>query len=99
MSNVRLNRAYLLLGSNIDPLRYLPAAIRELCAFGRVGAVSRVWESAPFGTPGNESSAGPAATFLNDAVLLETELSAGVICADAVPRIEERLGRVRDPAR
>jgi 2-amino-4-hydroxy-6-hydroxymethyldihydropteridine diphosphokinase len=94
MSNARLNRAYLSLGSNIEPARNLPAAVRELCAFGRVGAVSRVWESAPFGTQVSES---PAANYLNGAVLLETELSARAICADAVPQIEKRLGRVRDP--
>ena len=96
MSEARGNRAYLSLGSNIDPEHYMPAAVRELARLGHVTAVSRVWESAPFGV-GVEAGAKRAANFLNGAVLLETELSAEALCQDAVLRIETRLGRVRDP--
>ena len=49
MSDRPANRAYLSLGSNIEPEQNLPAAVRALAAFGRVVAVSSVWESAPFG--------------------------------------------------
>ena len=49
MSERRWNRAYLSLGSNIEPEHNLPAAVRALAAFGRAAAFSQVWESAPFG--------------------------------------------------
>lgn len=86
------NRAYLSLGSNIGAERNLPAAIRELANFGSVAAVSRAWESPPFG-----SISSNAQNFLNAAVLLRTELSARVLCEEVVPAIERQLGRVRDP--
>jgi 2-amino-4-hydroxy-6-hydroxymethyldihydropteridine diphosphokinase len=85
------NRAYLSLGSNIGAERNLPAAIRELANLGNVVAVSRVWESPPFG-----SNSPDAQNFLNAAVLLRTELSARDVC-DQVSTIEQKLGRVRDP--
>jgi 2-amino-4-hydroxy-6-hydroxymethyldihydropteridine diphosphokinase len=87
----RANRAYFSLGSNIDPEHNLPAAVRELGQYGRVDGVSRVWESPPFGSGG-----GP--NFLNAGILLETELSAAELCLEAVPAVEARLGRVRDPS-
>jgi 2-amino-4-hydroxy-6-hydroxymethyldihydropteridine diphosphokinase len=89
MSDHPAQRAYLSLGSNIEPERNLPAAVRALAAFGRVVAVSGVWESTPFESSGNN--------FLNAAVLLETELSAVRIYNEAIPGIEQQLGRVRDP--
>jgi 2-amino-4-hydroxy-6-hydroxymethyldihydropteridine diphosphokinase len=91
------NWAYFSLGSNINPEQNLPAAVRELAEHGRIAAVSQVWESAPFVSGG--AAAGPIreANFLNAAVLLETALSARMLCADVVPAIESRLGRVRDP--
>jgi 2-amino-4-hydroxy-6-hydroxymethyldihydropteridine diphosphokinase len=91
MSSPR-NRAYLSLGSNIGADRNLPAAVRELAKFGNVLALSRAWESPPFG-----SHSPDAENFLNAAVLLLTELSAQAICDEVVSTIEQRLGRVRDP--
>jgi 2-amino-4-hydroxy-6-hydroxymethyldihydropteridine diphosphokinase len=93
MSEHRWNRAYLSLGSNIQPERHLPAAVRALSGFGEVEAVSRVWESPPFGVSKGASST----NFLNGAILLRTELSAVVLCVDVVPEVERKLGRVRDP--
>jgi 2-amino-4-hydroxy-6-hydroxymethyldihydropteridine diphosphokinase len=95
MSERTWHRAYLSLGSNIEPESNLPAAVRELAKFGRVTAVSRVWESAPFG--GDSTSAGKANNFLNAAALLETELAADAVCFDTIPAVEQALGRVRDP--
>ncbi|HET6328275.1 MAG TPA: 2-amino-4-hydroxy-6-hydroxymethyldihydropteridine diphosphokinase [Planctomycetaceae bacterium] len=89
MSDRSTNRAYLSLGSNIEPEQNLPAAVRALTSFGRIVAVSNVWESAPFGSHG--------ANFLNAAVLLETELSATEIYQQAIVEVERQLGRVRDP--
>ncbi len=89
MSERPANRAYLSLGSNIEPEQNLPAAVRALTAFGRVAAVSSVWESAPFGSSG--------ANFLNGAVLLETELTPVEIYQRVIAAVERQLGRVRDP--
>jgi 2-amino-4-hydroxy-6-hydroxymethyldihydropteridine diphosphokinase len=96
MSEIRWNRAYLSLGSNIKPEFHLPASVGMLSKVGRVLAVSQVWESAPFGY-GESSNDQGTQNFLNAAVLLETLLSAQTLCVDAVPTLEARLGRVRDP--
>jgi 2-amino-4-hydroxy-6-hydroxymethyldihydropteridine diphosphokinase len=93
MSEGRWNRAYLSLGSNIQPEQNLPAAVRALSEFGRVQSVSRVWESPPFGVTRHADSA----NFLNGAILLETDLSASAIYDELIPQIEQKLGRVRDP--
>jgi 2-amino-4-hydroxy-6-hydroxymethyldihydropteridine diphosphokinase len=85
------HRAYLSLGSNINPESNLPAAVRELSTFGKIVAVSRVWESAPVGFT-------EQANFLNAAVLLETTFSADAVWTQVIPSVERRLGRVRDPA-
>ncbi len=96
MSELGWNRAYVSLGSNIRPELGLPAAARMLAMYGRVLAVSQVWESAPFGNaPSGHDRRSP--NFLNAAVLIETLLSANGFCSDAAPTIEARLGRVRDP--
>ena len=86
------NQALLSLGSNMEPERNLPAAVRELARFGRIVRVSSVWESAPFGPPGQP-------TFLNAAVLLDTPLSARMLKNTAIAEIERRLGRVRSADR
>ena len=82
------NRAYLSLGSNIEPERNLPAAVALLERYGRVSAASTVWETRPLGAPGQ-------ANFLNAVVLLETGLSAEALRERAIPAIEAELGRVR----
>lgn len=90
MSESGLNRAYLSLGSNIRPHENLPAAVRGLRNFGRVAAVSRVWETQPVGYRDQPN-------FLNAAVLLETRLSAVEVREQAIVDIERQLHRVRDP--
>ena len=60
-----VHRAYLLLGSNIDPQRNLPAACRSLARHGRVVRVSNVYESPP-------ADGSAQANYLNAAVLFET---------------------------
>jgi 2-amino-4-hydroxy-6-hydroxymethyldihydropteridine diphosphokinase len=98
MSERRANRAYLSLGSNIEPEQNLPAAVRELAAFGRILTVSNVWESAPFrdGAPERNDRPGDK-NFLNAALLLETPLSAPELYEHVISSVERRLGRVRDP--
>lgn len=84
-----MHRAFLGLGSNIEPEANLPAAVAALDDYGTVVAVSQVWESAPVGFS-------EQANFLNAAVLLETELSAEALCLEAIAEIEQRLKRERD---
>jgi 2-amino-4-hydroxy-6-hydroxymethyldihydropteridine diphosphokinase len=98
MSERRANRAYLSLGSNIEPEQNLPAAVRELAAFGRILAVSNVWESAPFRVGDTERPDRQAdKNFLNAALVLETPLSPPELYEQAISSVERRLGRVRDP--
>jgi 2-amino-4-hydroxy-6-hydroxymethyldihydropteridine diphosphokinase len=82
------NLAYLMLGSNIDPERNLPAAVRLLAGYGRVLAVSRAWESKPLGFSEQPN-------FINAALLLETSLEAGALRDGPIAEIETTLGRVR----
>jgi 2-amino-4-hydroxy-6-hydroxymethyldihydropteridine diphosphokinase len=84
----RSNLAYLSLGSNIEPERNLPAAVTHLAQFGRVQAVSTVWETLPVGFSDQSN-------FLNAALLLETCLSARELREEAIANIETTLGRVR----
>jgi 2-amino-4-hydroxy-6-hydroxymethyldihydropteridine diphosphokinase len=86
-----LNRAFLSLGSNIHPAENLPAAVRLLAVYGRVAAVSQVWQSIPFGFAEQPD-------FLNAAVLLETPLSLEELISEAIPAVERQLQRERDPA-
>lgn len=85
-----MNRAYLSLGSNIDPETNLPRAVAMLSRAGEVRAVSPAYATEPVGAPGS-------AEFLNAAVLLLTELTADELKSGPIADIEETLGRVRVP--
>lgn len=82
------SRAYLLLGSNDDPERHLPAAVRALGEVCRVIAVSSAYESPAFGQPGEPN-------YLNAAVVVETNLTPDELLHEVVRPVEQRLGRVR----
>jgi len=82
-------RAFLCLGSSIEPEHYLPRAARELRSLGRVLAVSTVYQNPAVGPT-------PQPDFLNTAVLLETDLAPRALRAE-LRRLEERLGRRREP--
>jgi 2-amino-4-hydroxy-6-hydroxymethyldihydropteridine diphosphokinase len=83
-----LNQAFLSLGSNIEPGKNLPAAVRNLGRYGRVRQVSGVWQSSPLGNPDQPD-------YLNAAVWLETALSARELKEIAIAAVEAGLGRVR----
>ena len=83
-----MNRAYLSLGSNIEPVANLRAAITMLAAQTRLLAVSSVWETAPLGITDQPN-------FLNMAALVEIELSAEQLKRDVLRRIETALHRNR----
>ncbi|MCH7987559.1 MAG: 2-amino-4-hydroxy-6-hydroxymethyldihydropteridine diphosphokinase [Planctomycetes bacterium] len=84
------NRAFLSLGSNIDPETNLSTAVRELQRFGRIVAVSQVWETEPVGFADQPN-------FLNAALILETPLSASELLLEVIVEVETVLGRIRDP--
>lgn len=83
-------RVYLSLGSNLQPQRYLQAALDELRKrFGEL-AVSPAYRSKAVGFDG--------ADFINLAVGLETELEPAVL-NDWLHALEDRHGRRRDVPR
>ena len=85
-----MHRAYLSLGSNIEPERHLRAAIAELRArFGDV-LVSPVYRSAAVGFDGPD--------FLNLAAAIDTDLDPPALDA-WLHALEDRHGRRRDVPR
>jgi 2-amino-4-hydroxy-6-hydroxymethyldihydropteridine diphosphokinase len=80
-------RAFLSLGSNIEPERSLPRAVRGLRSLGRIVACSNVYQNPAIG-PAHQPD------FLNSAVLLETAHTPRALRAE-LRRLEERLGRRR----
>jgi len=81
--------AWIALGSNIDPARHLPVAVRHLAQLGQVRRVSSVWQSSPVGDL-------LQADFCNGAALLETGEELFSLKTKLL-EIETLLGRVRDP--
>lgn len=80
-------RVYLSLGSNVEPRRYLAAAVDALRArFGHI-VVSPAYRSRAVGFEG--------ADFVNLAVGLDTDLAPGVL-NDWLHALEDRHGRRRD---
>ncbi len=83
-----MNQVFISLGSNIDPERNLPEAVRRLAAQCRLLAVSPVYETPPVGKTNQPN-------FLNAAVLVETDLRAAELKNQVLQPIEGELGRVR----
>jgi len=81
------HRAYLNLGSNIEPELNLPKAIRMLRRYGEITQVSRVWESESIGIDGPN--------FLNACVLFLTHLGPVELKEQFIRPIEADLGRIR----
>jgi 2-amino-4-hydroxy-6-hydroxymethyldihydropteridine diphosphokinase len=84
-----LHEAYLNIGSNIEPRRNLPRAIRLLRQYGQVKAISNAWQSHAFGSNGPD--------FLNACLLFLTPLEAHNLKEQVIRPIEAELGRVRGP--
>ncbi|HXT19246.1 MAG TPA: 2-amino-4-hydroxy-6-hydroxymethyldihydropteridine diphosphokinase [Thermoanaerobaculia bacterium] len=76
------------LGSNVEPERNLPAAVRRLAAVAELVAVSSAWATTPVGPPGQ-------LPFVNAAVRLRTALPIERVKAELLRPIEAALGRVR----
>jgi len=82
-----MHHVYLDLGSNLEPEKNIPLAIKLLCDVGEIAAVSSVWETESVGY------AGP--NFLNVCVLLLTALDAEQVKHKINRPIEAQMGRVR----
>lgn len=85
------SRAFIELGSNIEPERHLPRAAAALTRIGRVVDVSQVYRTEPYGPPGQPS-------FLNAAVELQTDLGPHAL-RRALRGLEADLGRERGDGR
>ena len=83
-----INRAYLSLGSNINPIENTRQAFALLARKTTLVAVSSIWETAPVGYTEQPN-------FLNGATIIETDLSARRLKATVLAAIEATLGRVR----
>ncbi len=81
------HRAYLCLGSNIDPVENLSKAIAMLGQRTRLLELSTCWESEAVGSPGPN--------FLNIGAEIATNLSPAEIKEQILSPIEKQLGRVR----
>ena len=82
------NRAYVSLGSNIEPEKNIKAALQLLAKYTTLAAVSTIWETEPVGFKAQ-------ANFLNGAAMVETGLSAPELKEQVLQRIEQELGRTR----
>lgn len=82
-----LHRAYLSLGSNIQPESNLVRAIELLQNFGRLEQISNAWESKSVGAEGPN--------YLNACVLLVTTLEQRELKEQALLPLEISLGRRR----
>jgi len=82
-----LHRAYLSIGSNIEPEANLPKAIRLLREYGEVLEISGAWESHSVGADGPN--------FLNACVLFLSSLPPYELKEGIIRPIEAALGRVR----
>ncbi|MDQ3006181.1 MAG: 2-amino-4-hydroxy-6-hydroxymethyldihydropteridine diphosphokinase [Chloroflexota bacterium] len=82
-----LHKAYLNLGSNIQPEINLVRAIQSLSECGEVREVSNAWESRAVGTP--------APNYLNACVLFLSPLNKVDLKEKVIRPIETRLGRER----
>jgi len=82
-----LHKAFLNLGSNIQPEINLVRAIQSLSECGEVRGVSNAWESQAVGKP--------APNYLNACVLFLSPLDKFDLKEKIIRPIEARLGRVR----
>ncbi len=82
-----MNRAYILIGSNVHKKTNYLKALRRLRAIGDILAISSVYETAPVGNSEAES-------FYSGVVLLKTELDVHAL-KRALRIIETQLGRLR----
>jgi 2-amino-4-hydroxy-6-hydroxymethyldihydropteridine diphosphokinase len=81
-------RAFISIGSNIDPETNVRDAVRRLGSTARVTAISTVYRTKPVGPPGQP-------WFYNCVVKIETDLAPRELKFRQLRRIESELGRTR----
>ncbi len=82
-----MNTAYLLLGSNIQPVDNTCRAISQLRMMVSIVAASRTWQTRSIGSPGPD--------YINLAIKVLTELDRLALKEQVINRIERSLGRMR----
>ncbi len=82
-----MNTAYLLLGSNINPVENTCQAIRRLRALVEIVDASRTWQTKSIGSPGPD--------YINLAIKVLTEMDRQMLKEKVLQPIERDLGRVR----
>lgn len=87
----RLHRAYLCLGSNINPAANMRRAVGFLCEHAKLVSLSTCWETEAF--RGKQTGISP--NFLNAAALILTPMGVAAIKTRVIAPIEHALGRVR----
>lgn len=87
MRRILSELAFIAIGSNIEPEKYLPLAFLRLHRLGRICAVSNAYQNPPIGRPEQPD-------YLNAAALIAADLAAEEIRAK-LREIEDELGRVR----
>src|SRR3989338_8009564 len=80
-------KAYLSLGSNINPSKNVPACLQKLRSDFRLLKISSVYETSPVGPAGKRN-------FWNLGAVLESRLSRKTLLAQ-LRRMESKLGRIR----
>lgn len=80
------------LGSNVEPERHLPQAVRLLAERAEILTVSSPWATAAVGPPGQPP-------FVNAAVLLRAEVPPERVKAVLLRPVEAAMGRLRTPDR
>ncbi len=83
-----MTRAFIGMGSNLEPERNLREALRQLASAVRVVQISTVFETEPIGRP-------EQASYYNCVAAVETALAPLDLKQDVLRGIENRLGRVR----
>jgi len=82
-----MNKATILLGSNINPEKNINKAIHRLMQEGKWLKSSQIWETEAIGSDGPD--------FLNTAIVIETPLLENELKYKVLRKIEKELGRVR----
>ena len=82
-----MNTAYLLIGSNIDPVENTCRAMTLLHSLVEITALSRIWETVSIGSPGPN--------YINLALKISTEFDRTGLKEKVVQPIESALGRMR----
>jgi 2-amino-4-hydroxy-6-hydroxymethyldihydropteridine diphosphokinase len=82
-----MNSVYLLIGSNIDPIKNTQQALILLKSMTQVLRVSNAWETPSYGSPGPN--------FVNFAVQIITNLEFSALKENVARKIEQTLGRTR----